>query len=813
MQVSLTAIALILVALPHLAAEDSAAPVWVLEAEPGVLQTKHGVEEDQAGTKPSLFPPFLEFDYQPLCQPVKEQVVVVNTNPRKELSLLALSSNSHEVHCTWFKEDKLGPGKNTSFSVIFLGNGLGRSEARISVLTSQGDLTLEVLANSVGNPTGVRPLISGRVPVNVTFEQVITVFNPLPDPLAVTEIYTSSRTLQLEVAGVASGSHKGLWHVPPFSSRDVVVLRADAAQPSVIEGFVNIRTNVSQANSVIPVMVEAANSSGLYFGPSEALDFGVISDLSERARDFQVMFADAEKSKVKVTSIELKSNCVETAADKCPQVTVTMVPTSVFDTNVWIAAGSVNVTFRQRFLPPGEYRGLVSITYEVAGSDEYLSVQVPWVVQYVHGALDFPRLRSAFFVGQPPFSEEKRKIKIVNTLNQPVLINGAELPHAAQGLFKAEMKAVALRPNASTTLTLTFKANSSDLDLETHVQLNTNLADTPLLIPVYAYNGRLFYFVANDTSNDVVDFGTVSTKSKHETEITILNQNPVKISVLYFSSSLDNVELSLLRREPVVQYASLREYGAAYPQMAVQTVSVEGNTAGKRKDLTVDIEAGHAATFTVTVQPTEEGKFSGEVVLVTSHQVLHIPIAYSAVRYVLNTQPTSLVFHSTFPGIITDENGKRRYLRDVELLNLSVRPDEQNVFINNIRCNDPRVTFRQNPDVAEGIVGTEVLLGHVGFDPNIGNVVAPYMPTVRPDLMSTDLTKEDIESVVKARRAWAELEKHNHNNIKTELVVDSNLQSGHTIPIKASLALPSIVLNMVTAFPLTQVGGRECPTR
>lgn len=47
--------------------------------------------------------------------------------------------------------------------------------------------------------------------------------------------------------------------------------------PGIIEGYVNVRTNVTVANSIVPVHVEVSNDIGLYFGPEDTVDFGAIS--------------------------------------------------------------------------------------------------------------------------------------------------------------------------------------------------------------------------------------------------------------------------------------------------------------------------------------------------------------------------------------------------------------------------------------------------------------------------------------------------------------------------------------------------------
>jgi len=223
---------------------------------------------------------FVEFDRQPLCNPGQEVVTLVNNDPSQSLKLFGISTKSDDVHCTWFDMEDVAPGENTSFQVVHLGKSIGRVEASLTLSTSFGDLSYQVYANSVLSAMRARPLSNGRVPVGVTYTQPITVFNPLDTPLSVLEIYTSNDLLHLEpTESLTSGGYAGNenWQIGPRESKSVMQLRTTGEAPGLVQGYVHVLTNVSEADVVISVRVEVLEEQGLYHGPGDSIDFGALT--------------------------------------------------------------------------------------------------------------------------------------------------------------------------------------------------------------------------------------------------------------------------------------------------------------------------------------------------------------------------------------------------------------------------------------------------------------------------------------------------------------------------------------------------------
>jgi hypothetical protein len=81
------------------------------------------------------------------------------------------------------------PGENTSFSVFFLPQSTGARNHTLTLTTSQGDIGYTVKTAVVPHPFGLRPILRARLPVGVSFQQSISVFNPGPRSLQVSFLF------------------------------------------------------------------------------------------------------------------------------------------------------------------------------------------------------------------------------------------------------------------------------------------------------------------------------------------------------------------------------------------------------------------------------------------------------------------------------------------------------------------------------------------------------------------------------------------------------------------------------------------------
>lgn len=387
------------------------------------------------GTPPSLFPPFAEFNNQPLCRPAREEVVVVNANPRHNLRLLSLSSPNNDFHCSWFRDENVPPGKNTSFTVLYLGRHPGRVESRITLSTSQGDMHYEVFASGAPAAHGVLPFASGHIAVGHHYRQPIVMHNPGPAAMHVVEIYTSMPSLSLRIPG--PNAHNGqpaaeAWQIPAYSSKTVAVVEASSKEPAFINGYVNVRTKEPSENLVVGVEVTVDDQEGLYFGPGDQLDFGLVyaSDFVHEA-PLQLMYHGTGKAKV--VSLRV-SNCQHSMGESvaCPGLTLERGVSEIAGGEMRkVAVAGVYTASSE----PGVYNGTIVAEYVTTSESTVRAARIPYRITVVGALLALPNLDLTFFVSGPPFKQIRRSLHLTNRADRDLLISNVSIPPQYSGLF------------------------------------------------------------------------------------------------------------------------------------------------------------------------------------------------------------------------------------------------------------------------------------------------------------------------------------------------------------------------------------------
>lgn len=331
------------------------------------------------------------------------------------------------------------PGKNTSFSIVYLGQSLGAIEASIMINTSHGDLSYEVFADSVENSIRARPFINGRVASGTDYVQPIVLYNPLAQPIQVQEVFTSSPQLQLQVSDVPLGPDEApsatnvSWTVDPYESKLVVYVHVQSDEAGTVEGYVNIRTNVSVANAIVPVRVAVSDDLGLYFGPSDVADFGAVSVTDPPQTQTVQVLSNTDKLLRVIGASVVKCSqhggmpCGPGAASPVQfmlkRVSGMMMPKKFTE------IGNLVLT-PQRGMPAGVHNGHASVRYSVASTTVELTI--PFRYQVLEGSLDFPLPLEPAFLVEPDEKRKKAKLKktvtVYNHHGFNVFLASASLP-------------------------------------------------------------------------------------------------------------------------------------------------------------------------------------------------------------------------------------------------------------------------------------------------------------------------------------------------------------------------------------------------
>lgn len=200
------------------------------------------------------------------------------------------------------------------------------------------------------------------------------------------EVYSTDK-LQLELSGDADDESEPLkpqfsWLVQPYESKVVVYVHATIFEPTVIEGYINIRTNMTEANAIVTVKVEISDQIGLYFGPEEDVDFGTVTVTDPQlAMPVKVLSNTDDLIHVIGASVNLcqhvdGSPCRKagSARDSLPVHLTLKKVTGVMKPNKFAAIGDLVLT-PDRSLTAGLYFGEASVHYRLNSSRKALKIK------------------------------------------------------------------------------------------------------------------------------------------------------------------------------------------------------------------------------------------------------------------------------------------------------------------------------------------------------------------------------------------------------------------------------------------------------
>lgn len=354
-------------------------------------------------------------------------------------------------------------GKNTTFTIVHLGHRIGYDGTSVLLSTSHGELSLNVTTNNVVNALRTRPLMDGEVAVGVPYVQPIRVYNPFDVPLRVLEVYTSNDILSLEPFPDAvmatteaarddnkSGrvSHSAsqtidadAWIVQPRTFKTVMALRTSSNQVGIIQGYVHVRTNVTEANAVISVKVSISDAPGLYYGPGDSVDFGTLTVRDKPvAQSIPILSNTNHVLRVLDAKIVECTNLLAPSESTCPDVTITLKRlTGMMQPNAFtdVAHAVMSPAVNQH---TGYFKGYVQFDYSNL-DDAQFQLRIPFYAHVLKGSLEFAaddthELNTAFYTGPQRRAAQHTSVQIFNGFEQTVALLDITIPQSYSGLFK-----------------------------------------------------------------------------------------------------------------------------------------------------------------------------------------------------------------------------------------------------------------------------------------------------------------------------------------------------------------------------------------
>jgi hypothetical protein len=216
-------------------------------------------------------------------------------------------------------------------------------------------------------------------------------------------------------------------------------VRLTGDEPGLVEGYINIRTNVTEANAVVPVRVAVSDELGLYFGPEETVDFGALS-VTDHAVKHPVHVLSNTNQLLKVVGASIDSYRHSSGESIAAPVGSTLElvlhrVNGVMMPNIFTEIGHL-VLMPQRDMAPGLYTGRATVFYKVGERKSELSI--PFRFDIVHGSLDFELpLQSVFFLNLNPKKLITQKtVTILNHFDFDVILERVTVPPEHASLLK-----------------------------------------------------------------------------------------------------------------------------------------------------------------------------------------------------------------------------------------------------------------------------------------------------------------------------------------------------------------------------------------
>lgn len=263
----------------------------------------------------------------PVCLPVVSEFWVDNVLG-SDIHLYSVTSSSTQFHPVTFQAQALAPHDSMSIQLLFLPYHIRSVNATVTIVTSVGDFTYNLVGVSTSNPYGLRPFIGNRIISGVPLEVPIVMRNPHADPLRIREIFTTEEFLSLhsgskggsgsgtrgtgnggsgddEEGGVRGGAGSSAvvqkdgessivpsvreadqWLIEPGVEKEVISLSMSSSSPGHYFGYVHIKTDADKI--VIPV--DLLVLEGGLLPVDSVLDFGILtSSNAQKTIDFRVV--------------------------------------------------------------------------------------------------------------------------------------------------------------------------------------------------------------------------------------------------------------------------------------------------------------------------------------------------------------------------------------------------------------------------------------------------------------------------------------------------------------------------------------------
>nr|CRZ22666.1 Bm2436 [Brugia malayi] len=763
----------------------------------------------------------LQFDEQSLGV-ARQQEVRVHNPTASTVRFDAISGSTVHFHCSFPEHKTVNPGESTTFSVVFLPRQEGLIENILIVHSSLGSFTYSVKGKGKGSAYRIRPLVGVKIPVNGTLISPVQLHNPHPTRLRVTEIYSSDGDLHLELPDIAPETHHpvSLWDIAPYETKTVMNAKLLGARERNSSAYIRIKTNrkrrkvIDKSSSkislqtnfdvehvedtlIIPIEVEITKKRGLY-ATVDLLDFGLIRS-GDKSSELMLEIVSTLEKGIEIESLYLEGNekpsgiymefaskppiSVKCGARQQPGASKAIAKI-IFDTKL----------LRNNEEGPKLVRYKGRIVAESRGGT--YNITIPYTAQVYYGSIR-PKVEETAFHSllKPPVT---RSISLTNDLPFGVAVWKITLDREAQRFFKAKLISNVITMAAGETksvIYLQYIRKEKD-GFATFFNVYTNV--TTFQIPLVIFSGKL-KIVLHSSHQKEFNFGLIDAGDSRSIQFSIINENPVTITVKNLKRALPSITtLSLLS---IQTGQSLSSNLTDLKKSKLSEVYREGED--------FRLFGSSFAVFRYTLRaPNDRAILFDEFIIETDFEYSSFPVNYSVGQGTVVAVPEELIFPDAFPGRISSHSLKvfSTFKEDMRVLRISSLFGSRKIFFE-----------AANPE-STPVIKTKALsdLGRVHVMPSVNCTDDCYvgMPLHTADgqwftygvKLPQNLAEIDYYLYSRLRRKFFALQAEGKNYINETIIIDTDKVKHLEVPLTSKLVWPKLLTRTAVHFPLTAVG-------
>lgn len=575
-------------------------------------------------------------------------VILFNRHKQQKVYLGSITGSSSDFYSSYFEDKVIPPESNTTFKVVFLPRQLGETNSSLIIHTSAGVINYQVRGIGVECQYKLKPLIGIKLPLNATISPEIQLYNPHDFALQISEIYSSGGEFQLELPNISSssssssssvsgGSLEGdykLWEIPPHTSKPIILVRFTGVRAGNHTAYVRIKiaatADMNEKMLVVPIEIEIFNETGV-FSQVPLLDFGTMGNF-DGVRRFVYNLLNSGSSAVSIKNWgvedERYANCV-------------IVDVVQFSRRNFTDHLTVEVDWTKCSNLPYVVSGNIFLTADNEDDDEVI-YRIPFYGQVIEGNLSYSANDLMFLRSD----KSSRIIILKNKYNVPLAITNLSVPESCTRYFKLTgFKPVILQPGSFAKLveiqpTVAFSlTNQTTLEETFRVITNVTLYD----IPIKSYTGLLRRIVPLDftrkrsqVDEKELDFGALLPVSKNsELLIAFVNENPIPIDVTFFRGEITSGN----------GQAVIKSLKRGCSKISSDDYVFCGSA----------VKPGEWAVFSVSVQSSVVGSYSGFFTIKTNFEEIKTPIKFSTAMGRLEIKSPT-IFENCFPVSLSNHN-------------------------------------------------------------------------------------------------------------------------------------------------------------